>query len=219
MIDFKTARMTMVDCQIHPSGVVTAGILNAFGSIPREKFVPANMRPVAYADEALPLGQGRFLLGPAVHARMIQAAEPLPTDVTLDIGGGPGYSAAILSSLTRRVVALEQAAFLAQAQGLWREMGLENVEAVAGDLTKGYPGGGPYDLIFLNGAVAEIPEAIASQLSPGGRLVAILQKEGEAIGKASLTRRSGSTAFAIYPLFETGGSYLAGFAPKTAFQF
>ena len=78
MFDFSTARTNMVDCQIRTAGVVGSAILQAFETTPREKFIPQNLRSIAYTDENLPLGEGRFLMAPVIHARMIQAAEPRP---------------------------------------------------------------------------------------------------------------------------------------------
>jgi protein-L-isoaspartate(D-aspartate) O-methyltransferase len=219
MNNYSLARKNMVDCQIQPSGVIHAGVLNAFGSVPREKFLPANIQPVAYSDEMLPLSQGRMLLEPAVHARLLQFAEPKAGDHALDIGGGNGYAPVILASLVKTVVEVESPDFLSRAQALWRELGVTNIEGVASDLKAGAPAKAPYDLIFLNGAAADIPLTIANQLSSEGRLMMILQKPDAALGQATLVRRSGAAGFSAYALFETSSPYLSGFSPITSFQF
>ena len=219
MPDFAAARKNMVDCQIQPSGVIHAGLLNAFGTIPREQFIPANMRGVAYTDELIHLPAGRLLLEPAVHARMLQSADPAPGEKALDIGGGMGYSAMILGRLVKNVVAVETPDYMKQAQNLWREQGATNIQGHVGELKQGAPALGPYDVIFINGAAEVIPQAIAEQLTPSGRLVIILQKPGAPMGQAMLVRRSGDNGFSAYPLFETGCSFMAGFEPETSFNF
>lgn len=87
MPDFKAARTNMVDCQIYTAGVISPAILTAFETIPREKFVPANMQSGLHNDETISVGSGRCLLDPMTHAKMVQAVEPKPGDKILDIGG------------------------------------------------------------------------------------------------------------------------------------
>src|SRR5690606_5116811 len=96
---YATARRNMVDSQIHTSGVVSAPVLEAFSSVPREQFVPEHLRGRVYADEDLPLGNGHFLMDPAILARMIEAAEVQAGDVVLNVGDPTGYSSAILAEL------------------------------------------------------------------------------------------------------------------------
>ncbi len=216
---FAAAQKNMVDCQIHPSGIIMPGILEAFSTVPRELFVPANMAGLAYGDEDLPLGAGRYLLAPAVHAKLLQAAKPKKTDNVLDIGGAGGYGAAILSSMVTHVTALEDRKDFAQkAENAWMELAIPNVTAVTGRMTDGTPGQF-YDLIILNGAVAQIPGTIAAQIAPQGRLLAIVKKQGEMLGKAVLMMRTEQGAFSSLPLFDAAAHYLPGFEPKPAFSF
>ena len=220
MFDFSTARTNMVDCQIRTAGVVGSAILQAFETTPREKFIPQNLRSIAYTDENLPLGEGRFLMAPVIHARMIQAAEPRPGDVALDIGGANGYPAAILSSMVTTVIALEdKQKYLTQAKSLWDELEVCNVAGFKGKLTSGSPENGPYDIIFMNGAVAEIPVRMVEQLAPEGRLVTIVKKPGAVLGQVTLVRSLGGKQFSSYTLFEAGMPYLSGFEPVPAFNF
>ena len=107
MTDFIQARKNMVDCQIHPSGIVDGWILESFQNIPRELFVPEKLQGIAYTDENIDIGQGRFLMEPIVHAKLLQAVAPDKSDVVLDIGVGTGYSSAILCPNVSTVVALE----------------------------------------------------------------------------------------------------------------
>jgi protein-L-isoaspartate(D-aspartate) O-methyltransferase len=219
MPDFKAARTNMVDCQIHTAGVINPDILNAFGAIPREKFVPANVQKVAYTDEAVPVGEGRFLIEPSTHARMVQAAEPGKNERVLDVGAATGYSAAILASMVRQVVALEEkGSFLNHAEALWSALQFNNILSTTGRLTDGAPSHAPFDLIFMNGSVTEIPASLTAQMTDGGRLITIVRKPGAVMGQVTLVRKTGQS-FSSYPLFESGSPYLPGFEPKVSFQF
>jgi protein-L-isoaspartate(D-aspartate) O-methyltransferase len=220
MYDFSAARANMVDSQIHTAGIAMPGILQAFESVPREKFVPASMRSVAYNDENLSLGDGRFLLEPATHARMIQAINPVANDVVLDIGGATGYSAAILSSMVQTVIALEEKKkYVDEVAQLCNELGICNVVALKGGLTKGNAENAPFSLIFMNGSVGEIPESLVNQLAPRGRLIAIVKRSGEVVGQVTLVQSLGENRISWYTLFEAGCPYLPGFEPKTTFTF
>jgi protein-L-isoaspartate(D-aspartate) O-methyltransferase len=220
MSDFNVARTNMVDCQIHPAGILLPGLLESFQTVPREKFVPENLRSIAYTDGDIPLGEGRFLLEPGVHARLIQAAEPKCTDVVLDIGGGSGYAAAIMSPLVTTVVALEdKQKLLTLATRLWDELGVCNVVGLKNKLAEGSPEHAPFDLIFMNGAVAEIPSGLVEQLSPQGRLITIVKKPGAVLGQAVIVQNLGEKRFSSYTLFEAGAQYLPGFEPQPTFTF
>lgn len=220
MLKFSNARTNMVDCQIHTSGIVMPELLHAFETVPREKFVPAKMKNVAYVDEDLAIGDGRFLLDPVTHARMIQAAEPSAQDVILDIGGVTGYSSAIFSNLVMTVVALEEKKkYLDHADKVWAELEACNVAGFKGKLVAGAPEHGPYDIIFMNGSVSEIPANLIEQLAPGGRLVTIIRKAGEVMGQVTLLQSLGEKGFSSYTLFEAGCPFLPGFEPKPVFSF
>ena len=220
MPDFIAARKNMVDCQIHTSGIVMPGLLEAFESIPREKFAPESLKKIAYTDGDLPVGEGRFLLSPTTHARMIQAAKPEAGDVVLDIGGATGYSAAIISSLVTTVVALEEnKKFLKQVDVLCQELNICNVVTLEGTLSKGGPDNAPYDLIFMNGATTEIPQKLVAQLAPQGRLITIIKQPGTVLGQVTIVQSLGENRFSSYSLFEAGAAYLPGFEPLPAFTF
>lgn len=220
MKNFQAARTNMVDSQIETMGVIDPRIIEAFETIPREIFVPENMRKVAYMGEDLALGEGRYLLEPGVHARMVQALEPKAEDVVLDIGGTNGYSPAIFSTLVTTVIALEEKQkYLDKANEIWRELDVCNVVAFKGALTKGSPENAPFDIIFLNGAVSKIPENLTAQLSEGGRLIAVVKEPGQQMGRALLIKGNGRGEYSSYPLFEVGCEYLPGFEPKPEFEF
>lgn len=187
MIDFEKARTTMVDCQIRPNDVTDHKILDAFLSVPREKFVNAAQRPFAYIDEDLPLASenpGRYLMETMTLSKLVQLAQIDKDSIVLDIGCASGYSAAVLSQLCSSVVALESDSLLAsQASNTLMELGYDNVVVVEGPLAAGWAKEGPYDVIFIGGAVEELPKALGDQLKEGGRLVVV-----EGTGNAGISK-------------------------------
>jgi len=210
----------MVDSQIHPNGVTMPALLQIFESVPREVFLPDNLQSVAYNDEDIALGEGRFMLEPSVHARMIQAAQPQPGDIALDIGCGTGYSTAVLSTMVSTVVALESSdKLLTQARAHWTAMGVCNVVMIDHALKKGAPEQGPYNIIMFNGAVAQVPRDIVSQLAPDGRLIAVVKKPGNTMGEVTVARHLGEGRFASHSLFNAATPYLKGFEPTKSFSF
>ena len=215
------ARKNMVDGQIHPSGIIDPRILWNFETVPREKFVPADLVGTAYKDEDLVLPDGRFLLDPTVHARMIQALDLKSTDVILDIGCAGGYSAAVMATMVTMVIAIEQTqAHLERAQVAWDEVGANNVAAFKSNLKTGYADEAPYDAIILNGAVAETPAHLVGQLIDGGKMVFVLRPAGHVVGQVMLLQHTGDGGeFSVRPLFDAGTPYLKGFEPVETFAF
>lgn len=217
MIDFAAARRHMVDCQLRPNKVTSTALLDAMSDLPREGFVPQAVRGISYIDEDLPIGRGRFLLDPMTLARLIQAMAPGRNDTVLDVGGATGYSAAVLSKLAATVVALEaDEAFSAQAQESWKQAGIDNVQAVSGDLGAGHMKRAPYAAILVNGAVEQVPDTLMSQLAEGGRLAAVIGTGP--VGRATLfTKRRGMAAAQI--LFDAAVPVLKDFAKEPGFVF
>ena len=216
-MDFAAARRNMVDCQILPNRVTDQRLIEALGTVPREAFVTTKFKGVAYVDEAIPLSGGRYLMEPLVTARLIQAAEPKAQDLALVIGCGTGYGAAVLSHLAGTVVAVESDGGLAkEANQILSGLGMDTVAVMEGHLEKGYRKQAPYDVIFFDGAVADVPEAISSQLAEGGRLVAVVA--GESVDGARLvTRYQGELS--SRQVFDTGTPSLPGFERKATFVF
>ncbi|MCD8570570.1 MAG: protein-L-isoaspartate O-methyltransferase [Alphaproteobacteria bacterium] len=223
MFDFAKARQSMVDSQLHTAGVIAPEILNAFETVPREKFVPANLKPVAYCDESLSLGKGRYLVSPMVHAKMLQAAQPQPHEIVLDVGAATGYGSAVLSPLCSTVIALESdKTMCAQIDKLCSTVGACNVIAVDGVLADGYAKHSPYDLIIVNGACADVPQSLVDQLAPEGRMLLILKPPHQKSGAVQLIKKQsgvGKNAFSAYTLFDASVPYLKGFEPKVEFVF
>jgi len=174
MADFSGLRTKMVDGQVRTTDVTSLPLLDALLSVPREEFVPAARKSLAYIDEDLEIAPGRYLMEPSPFARIVQLADIQPGDFVLDVGAGTGYSAAVLSKLAGSVVALEQDPTLAaKAQSVLSALGYDTVAVVEGPLSAGYPAQAPYDVILLEGAVESIPTALFDQLKDGGRLLAV----------------------------------------------
>ena len=218
MTAFDAARTHMIESQIRTNKVTDERVLDAFARIRRELFVPEHLRQVAYIDEDLPLGGGRYVMEPMVAARLLQIAKVERTDTALIVGAGTGYEAALVSCLARNVVALEEDPELARrARAALVDHGIASVSMVEGPAPQGYRPRVPYDVILFVGAVAEVPSEIASQLAEEGRLLAIV-KPGNGVGRATLTIRTGGV-LARRVIFDAATPLLPGFLPKPAFVF
>ena len=218
--DFALARRNMVECQLRPNQIVNPGLLEALSALPRERFLPDDRASVAYADEAVPVGGGRYLMEPMAVARLVQIAQPGERDRALVVGAGPGYGAAVLGRLVQSVVALECDAALAQrARQILSAVGAANVTVAEGPLSDGHAAGAPYDVILIEGAVPSIPDNLTRQLGEEGRLVAIV---GAGLpgypGRAHLGRKVGGV-FSSRPVFDAGTPALPGFTTLTRFVF
>ena len=220
MIDFEKARRTMVDCQIRPNDVTEYAILEAFGSVPREAFVSQAQKPIAYIDEDLPLlasDASRYLMEPMSMARLVDLAQIRSDDIVLDIGCATGYSSAILSLLCSSVVAIESDENLAaRASENCLNLGYDNVAVVHSPLQNGLAAEGPYDAIFVGGAVHETPEQILKQLKDGGRLV-VVEGLGNA-GQAKVYLNSGGIISSSVA-FNCAVKPLPGFERESVFEF
>jgi protein-L-isoaspartate(D-aspartate) O-methyltransferase len=217
-MNYAEARHNMVESQIRTNQVTAAAVLQTLDEVPRELFVPKHLRGVAYQDEDIDLGGGRTLMEPVVFARLLQAARISPTDVVLDIGCANGYSAAVLARLASTVVAVECDPELAARTGaLLAQLSVDNVAVIQGSLADGDAAHGPYQVIVIEGAVAQIPEMLLGQLADGGRLIAVVNGE-PSFGKATLILRTGDV-FSRREVFEAAISPLPGFQAKPRFVF
>lgn len=197
-VDFARARRFMRDGQLTPNGVTDPLLLRAMDEIPRELFLPPQMRHRAYADEAVPLGAGRVLLAPMVLARLLQLALPQPGERALVLCAGPGYGAAVLARMGLQVLAIEAEPALVAAARHAVDFGLagNRPEITQGDPRLGAAQGAPFRLILIEGAVEAVPQALFSQLGEGGRLVTIHRAVGR-VGRAVLYRRAGGAVSEI----------------------
>lgn len=217
MMDFELAREMMIDGQLKPNQVNDPRVLDAFRAVPRELFVPAALKGVAYIDEDMEVAPGRYLLEPMVLARMIQAANPGPRDVALDIACGTGYSAALLAQLAGAVVAVEEDQELVdRATGTLLDLRYDSVVVVKSPLTQGWAEQAPYDVIVINGMVEDVPQALLDQLNENGRLVAVENMRG--VGKAMLYIKEGGI-IGRRELFDAASPLLPGFVKPRGFVF
>lgn len=222
MTDSSLQRLNMVESQVRPSDVTDRRIIKAMLELPREKFVPVSLAPMAYMDEPLPLettnGEAmRYLLAPRTFAKLVQLAEIDAGAAVLDVGCGTGYSTAVLARLAQRVIAVElDRGFAERARRLLEELGASNATVVEGRLEAGVPAEAPFDAIVLNGAVEAVPPTLCEQLKDGGRLVAIVA-EGP-LCRAQVWRRTGKSIDAR-PAFEAAAAVLPGFVRAAGFVF
>ena len=215
---YETARAHMIESQLRPNKVTDERVIGAFAQLRRELFVPEHLRGVAYIDEDLPIGPGRYLMQPMVAARLLQIAAVEPKETALVVGAGVGYEAALLSLLARSVIALEEDAELARfGRSALVEHGIATASYVEAPLTGGHRQRAPYDVILFGGAVAEIPQEINAQLGEGGRMLAILRPAG-GVGRATVMLRTGGV-LAQRVIFDAATPLLPGFVPKPAFVF
>lgn len=218
--DYTIARRNMIDGQLRPNGVLAADLLQVFADLPRERFVPAERRSVAYSDEAVPLGGGRYLIEPMLLARMLQLLQPAAQDSALVVGGGTGYGATVLARLVRSVVALEcEPRLAAESRANLSALGVGNVGVVEGALAGGAPAKGPYDIVLVEGSVPAIPETLIKQLADEGRLIAVVA--GDVPGRTGQVRlgRKVQGVFSSRPIFDAGSPLLPGFEKPRAFVF
>ncbi|GJE26972.1 protein-L-isoaspartate O-methyltransferase family protein [Methylobacterium organophilum] len=217
MLDFAQARRLMVDCQLRTFDVNDNAVLDAFDSVPRERFMPQGREGFAYIDQTIRLGEAegdvRVMPAPMVLARMIQALQVRPGSRALDVATGHGYGAAILARLGARVVALEPVAALAAVA---RERLGDQATLIEGAVETGAAAEAPFDAILVEGRVETRPQALLDQLADEGRLVCVLGPERGA--KATLFVRAGN-AFGSRPLFDAALPPLKAFAPAPGFAF
>ena len=205
----------MVDTQIRPSDVTKFPIIEAFLSVPREKFVPDGKREAAYIGENFKIGQSRVILEPRTLAKLLDALDIRNDELVLDIGPGLGYSSAVISPMAEVVIAVEDDSSMAiEAEEILTEVGADNVVIQIGKLEDGAPEHGPYDVIILQGGVEKIPSSILKQLKNGGRVGAIFVEEG--LGTAKIGFKLNDKITWRYS-FNAGAPVLPGFFKQKDF--
>jgi protein-L-isoaspartate(D-aspartate) O-methyltransferase len=205
----------MVDTQVRPSDVTKYPIIEAMLEVPRELFVPAGRREAAYIGENIPLGPGRVLLEPRTLAKMLDALDIRNDELALVVGAGLGYSAAVVARLAEAVVAVEEDETMArEAEGALAEVEADNVAVVHARLAEGAPQHGPYDVILVDGAVEELPPAVAAQLKVGGRIACLFVEGALGVCRIGYRAEGGLTWRGA---FNAAAPILPGFARRPEF--
>ena len=222
MSGFSTARQKMVDGQVRTSDVTDHRILDAMLALPREEFVPEDKRALAYLDLDLDVAQSgadsRFLVKPALTAKLLQAAAILETDSVLVVGAATGYAPAVAARLAAKVMATESdPALITKGKEIFGRLGLaDNVTFQTAEAAAGDSAGAPYDVIILNGATEIVPEKLYAQLRDGGRLLGVFAITRAP--RAMIVRRSHGD-FGIRPLFDAAAPVLPGLERAQEFVF
>jgi protein-L-isoaspartate(D-aspartate) O-methyltransferase len=164
----------MIDSQVRPNDVTDRRLIAAMAAVPREAFAPAAKRALAYADVPIETGPGRWMMAPRDFAKLANAASIKETSRVLDVAPGTGYSTAVLGQLAASIVALEEGEAATALRESLSKAGVAGIEIVAGPLKSGAAGNGPFDVIFVNGAVEDVPKAWLDQLAEEGRLVVVV---------------------------------------------
>lgn len=210
MTDFSAARDAMIDSQLRPQGVNDPVVLAAMASVPRESFVPEDRRALAYADRAVPIGEGRQLPSATATGLLLTQLAPRKGERALVVGAASGYCAALLDRIGLDVVAVEESPALCA----WaRDNGISVVQA---PLAEGHADGAPYDLLLIDGAVEDVPQALIDQLADGGRC-------GTGLTDRSLTRlavgRKSGGKIGFITIADVGLTVLPGFGKPRPFTF
>jgi protein-L-isoaspartate(D-aspartate) O-methyltransferase len=185
----ESRRQRMVSDQLRRRDIIDPHVLAAFGSVPREQFVPGELAGNAYDDAPLPIGEGQTISQPYVVAMMVQALQLRGHERVLEIGTGSGYAAAILGSLVREVETVERIGELAAAAAArLAQLGFVNVHVHHSDGTLGWPPCAPYEAIAVAAGAPKPPRSLLDQLAIGGRLV-VPHGDTEHQQLARITRR------------------------------
>jgi len=217
MTDYAQRRTVMVDTQVRPSDVTKYPIIDAMLSVPREAFVPEAQRDLAYMGAHVPLSADRVMLEPRTLAKMLDVLDVTPREMVLIIGAGLGYTAAIVSRMAEAVIAVEEDPDMAtEAETTLGEHGADNVAVITAALAQGSARHGPYDVILIEGGIAQLPQAIAEQLKDGGRIAAMFM--AGALGEMRVGYKiDGVISWRM--AFNATAPVLAGFQKKPGFVF
>jgi len=208
--DYAAARQAMVDSQLRPQGVNDPLVVAAMARVPREEFVPAEHRALAYLDRSVPLGEGRQLPPPEAVGLLLTAIGPRPGQRALVIGAATGYSAALLADIGLDVVAVESAAeFVGSAAS-------HGLTIVNGPLEAGHAKAAPYDLILIDGAIDHLPDTLIDQLADGGMVGYAAIDRG--VTRLTIGRKAGG-AIGLRSIADCGVPPLPGFSRPRAFIF
>ncbi len=194
-MDFARARDFMVESQVRPSDVTDPRIVQVMRALPRERFVPAAKRTLAYGDLEVEVAAGRVLMRARDLAKLIQNLGPQAGDRALEIAGATGYGAAVLASCCKEVITLDPDPDLSfAARAALESVGVTNAKTVSTAAVDGWADEAPYDVILLNGSAEFVPDAWLKQLAPGGRL-GVIVRQGAAGSARIYTRSDDATAY------------------------
>jgi protein-L-isoaspartate(D-aspartate) O-methyltransferase len=217
------ARHNMIEQQIRTWEVLDPAVLELLQRVPREQFVPAHLRSLAFVDFELPLNvdgvvSGETMFAPKVEARFLQELGIHPHERVLEIGTGSGYMAALAAHRAQTVWSIEIDPRLAAfgAANLARA-GVRNAHVEVGDGARGWAAHAPYDVIIVSGSLPFIPDALRAQLKPGGRLAAIVGRAPAM--HAQIVTRTTADSFEVLPLFETQAKPLRNALHVSNFRF
>lgn len=212
---FEAMRHAMVASQLRTNAVNDARVVDAMARVPREAFVPAEVRSLAYRDTLLPLPAGRRHNSPLATGRLLTEARLGPGDHVLVVGAAGGYAAAVLAELVASVVALEDDETLLDfARGALA--GEDRVTVVQGPLAEGWAAGAPYDVLVIDGAVEAVPDALVRQLKPGARVVSGVVDRG--VTRLAAGRRT-EGGFGLVDFADAECARLPGFGRPQSFTF
>ena len=201
-VNFDAARDLMIKSQLRTWDVLDQRVLDLVARMPREEYVPAAYRNIAYVDMNIPLGHGEVMMAPKLEARLLQELEIDPQDKILEIGTGSGYMAALLANLGRQVVSVEiRPEFTAAAAARLAHHGVRNITLEVGDAALGWDRQKPYDVIVITGSLPILPETFQQSLAPGGRMIAIVGRAPAM--EVRRIRRLDANSFHEDSLFET----------------
>ena len=214
----ETARFNMIEQQIRPAEVLDTRVLDTIAATPREEFVPANYRELAFSDTNIHLAHGQQMMKPIMEARLLQALDIQPTDNILEIGTGSGYFTALLAKLGGQVQSVDiENDFISAAQQKLSAQGLDNVTFSQGDAARGWEQGGPFDVIAITGSLPILPESFQQQLKIGGRMVVIVGQSP--VMQTLLVTRVADDQWSTECLFETDFPALDNAEQPSAFIF
>ncbi len=172
MTDYAALRKRMLEEQLIARGIKNERLLAAFLKVERHKFVSSDLRPSAYSDFPLPIGEGQTISQPYIVALMTECLDLSGSEKILEIGTGSGYQTAILAELAKEVYTIERFKHLAlQAEDLFKELGYNNIKLRVGDGTLGWAEGAPFERIIITAASPRVPLPLAEQLKDGGKMV------------------------------------------------
>lgn len=216
-MDIQHAREQMIEQQIRGWEVLDPRVLDVMSAVPRERFVPAGYRRLAFADIMVPLPAGQVMMKPNVEGRMLQALAVETGDTALDVGTGSGFSSACLAALGAKVTSIDVHAELVEhAAAIHGELGFSNVRTEVADAAA-LNASDKYDVIAVTGSTPVYEKRFAEALRVGGRLFAVV---GEApVMEALLITRTGPDAWLRESLFETELPALEGFSVPARFEF